>query len=62
MTDFYDFTDFNAPLFLYELVDLIIIIGVMGLSCSGCAAAPPEEPARADMRNHDFTGAKDRSL
>ena len=62
MTDFYDFTDFNAPLFLYELVALIIIICVIGLSCSGCAAAPPEEPARADMRNHDFADVKDRNL
>ena len=61
MTDFFDFLDFNAPLLLYELTSLNIIF-VIGLSCSGCAAAPPEEPARADMRNLDFADGKDRNL
>ena len=53
MTDLFDYLDFNAPLLLYELVALLII-GELGLSFSGCAAARPEEPARADMRNHDL--------
>ena len=36
---FFDFPDFNAPLLLYELT-ILNISCVIGLSCSGCAAAP----------------------
>ena len=41
MPDFCDFTELNAPLLLYELFALGIISCVMGLSCSGWAAALP---------------------
>ena len=61
MADFFVFLDFNAPLLLYQLSSLSIIF-VIGLSFSGCAAAPPEEPARAVMRNLDFADGKARNL
>ena len=57
MTDFLKFLDFNALSLLYQLGNLSIIF-VIGLSFSGCAAAPPEEPARAVMRNLDLRMAK----
>ena len=57
MRNFQNFPDFNTPLLLYQLT-IFSIISVIGLSFSGCAAAPPEEPARAVMRNLDLRMAK----